>query len=124
MDNDPFANLPPSASQIAADAKATLDKANAAAAAYLAELQAKDAANGVAANVHQMPSEYAPGEGPRDPKASVAAPGSEQLQNALDGSFKPAINANGTFRKSTLPVSHKVDFAQKIRDAQKYHGSH
>lgn len=102
-----------------------LARAEAQAAALLAELEAKDAANDVAAGLpkYEMPSPYAPGEGPRDPRKSVAAPGGQvQLNDALNSMFKPADP--DTIRKPTNTSTHTVNFAQKIRDAQKYHGSH
>lgn len=98
-----------------------LDRANREAEALLAELEAKDAANDVAATVYKMPPEYAPGERPRLPSDSVAKPGSEQLGDALNSSFRP-VNMD-TIGKSTLPSSVTVDFAQKIRDARKPRGT-
>src|SRR6202012_993811 len=73
-------------------AKSALAKAQDAAEALLADLEAQDAVNATAASVprskYQMPSAYAPGQGPRDPSASVAAPAS-QLHDALESSFRP-----------------------------------
>jgi hypothetical protein len=105
-----------------AQAKAAMAKAQDAAEALLADLEAQDAVNATAASVpaskYQMPSEYAPG----DPRASVAAPsGGDQLHNALEGSFRPVNMSN--LKETTLPSSKTVDFAQKIRDANKY-GKH
>jgi hypothetical protein len=100
-----------------AQAKADLIKAQDAAEALLADLEAQDAVNATAATVpkYQMPSEYAPG----DPRGGVAAPsGSDQLHNALESSFRP-VNIDN-IKQTTLPSSQTVDFAQKIRDANKY----
>lgn len=104
-------------------AKAEMARAQNAAEALLAELDAKDAVNATAASLpepkYKMPSEFAPG----DPRASVAAPsGGDQLHNALEGSFRPVNMDN--IKQTTLPSSHTVDFAQKIRDARKPNGSH
>ena len=101
-------------------AKAAMAKAQDAAEALLADLEAQDAVNATAASVpkpkYEMPSRYAPGEGPRDPSSSVAAPAS-QLHDALESSFRPVNMDN--IKQTTLPSSHTVDFAQKIRDANK-----
>lgn len=106
-----------------ASAKADMLKAQDAAEALLADLEAQDAVNATAASVpapkYTMPSAYAPG----DPRASVAAPsGSDQLHNALESSFKPVNMDN--ISHTTLPSSKTVDFAQKIRDARKPYGNH
>lgn len=102
-------------------AKADMVKAQSAAEALLADLEAQDAVNATAASVpeskYKMPSAYAPGEGPRDPSSSVAAPAS-QLHNALESSFRPVNMDN--ISQTTLPSSKTVDFAQKIRDANKH----
>lgn len=131
---DPFANLSPSAVQTEADAQARINHAEADAAALLAELQAKDAANATAASVdngkpkYKMPSKYAPGESPaeRDPVQSIAntTPSAQRIttEQAADLMFKPAFDANP--KETTLPMSHTVDFAAKIKAAQKYHGNH
>jgi len=100
-------------------AKADMAKAQDAAQALLADLESQDAVNAVAASVaepkYKMPSAYAPG----DPRAGVAAPsGGEQLHNALDSSFRPVNMDN--IKQNTLPSSKTVDFAQKIRDANKH----
>lgn len=99
-----------------AQAKLDLAAAEADAKALLAELEAADA---VAPKSYKMPPRYAPGEEP-DPVAGVAQPEGYQAQlyNALDGNFKPATPE--TITQSTLASSHTVDFAQKIRDANKY----
>jgi len=111
------------AAQAQAQAMADLQHAEAQAAALLAELEAKDAANAVAATVqpHRMPSPYAPGDEP-DPVKGVASPGAQQLHDALDSSFRPVDLAR--VKETTLASSHTIDFAQKIRDAQKFKGSH
>lgn len=106
-----------------ANAKADMIKAQNAAEALLSDLEAQDAVNAAAATVpgskYKMPSAYAPG----DPRGSVAAPsGSDQLHSALESSFKP-VNM-GNISQTTLPSSKTVDFAQKIKDAHKPHGSH
>jgi hypothetical protein len=107
------------AAQAATEAALALQRAEAEAAALLAELNAKDNANAVASTVHKMPSPYAPGEEPpRDPVKSLAALYSQGQDWANDQSFRPA------FGETTLPVSHTVDFAQKIKDAQKPRGNH
>jgi hypothetical protein len=94
-----------------AQANADLQHAEAQAAALLAELEAKDAANATAASVV------------RDPVKSVAAStGADDLADALNSSFKP-VNLKD-MGKTTLASSHTVDFAQKIKDAQKFHGNH
>lgn len=102
-------------------AKAAMAKATDAAEALLADLEAQDAVNATAASVpeskYKMPSPYAPGEGPRDPSSSVAAPGGSQLHDALESSFRPVNKDN--IKQTTLPSSHTVDFAQKVRDANK-----
>lgn len=103
-----------------AEAQADLAVAEKQAAALLAELEAKDSANAVAATVqHKMPSPYAPGENP-DPVKGVGQPEgwNNDLYNALDGNFKPVDLDN--MRNPTNTSSHQVDFAQKIRDANKY----
>lgn len=128
---DPFASMAPSAAQEQADAQAALNAAENDAAALLAELEAKDAANATAATVHnvkyQMPSKYAPGEDPaeRDPVQSVqnTMPRRISAQEAAEKMFKP-VGDTAKIRDTTLPMTHKVDFAQKIRDAQKFKGSH
>lgn len=98
-------------------AKADMAKATNAAEALLADLEAQDQVNTVAASVpeskYKMPSPYAPG----DPRASVAAPGGSQLHDALEGSFRPVNKEN--ISQVTLPSSKTVDFAQKVRDANK-----
>lgn len=113
-----------SAATAKARADADLARAEREAAALLAELQAKDAANATAASVHQLPAPYAPGERPPDPTPDpvkgVAQPQGmqEQLMNAMDGNFKP-VNLDD-MRQPTNTSSHMVDFAQKIRDANKF----
>lgn len=102
-------------------AQADLAKAEREAAALLAELQAKDTANAAAASVHKMPAQYAPGETPpADPVKGVGEPEGyhNDLWNALDGNFKPVDHTN--IKQPTNAASHTVDFAQKIRDANKY----
>jgi len=103
-------------------AQADLARAEREAAALLAQLEAKDSANAVAASVqpHKMPSPHAPGEAPRNPVDSVGKPEGwdDQLLSALDGNFKPATL--DSMRVPTNTSSHTVDFAQKIRDANKY----
>ena len=100
-----------------AKAQAKLDLANAEAEAkeLLSELEASDAAK---PKVYKMPSPYAPGDEP-DPVKGVAQPEGyqDQLFNALDGNFKPATPE--TIKQSTLASSHTVNFAQKIREANK-----
>lgn len=104
-----------------AQAQADLAKAEREAAALLAELEAKDAANSVASGVqpHKMPSPYAPGETP-DPVKGVGEPEGYKngLWNALDGNFKPVNLEN--LKTPTNTSSATIDFAQKIRDANKY----
>jgi hypothetical protein len=112
--NNPIADLLAKKEQ----AKADLATANSAAEALLADLEAKDAVNStagsVAAPAHQMPSPYAPG----DPRNGVAAPSpADQLHDALESSFRPVNMKN--LKENTLPSSKTVDFAQKIRDANK-----
>lgn len=105
----------------AMQAKLDLQRAEDEAKALLAELEAKDRANAVAQGVagHKMPSPYAPGEEPRDPVKGVAGPeGMQQLHDALDSSFRPVDLSK--MKETTLASSHTVDFAQKIRDANKY----
>lgn len=104
-------------------AKADMVKATSAAEALLADLEAQDAVNATAGTLpepkYKMPSQYPPG----DPRGSVAAPsGGDQLKSALEGSFRPVDFDN--VKQTTLPSSHTVDFAQKIRDAHKPHGNH
>jgi hypothetical protein len=105
-----------------AQAKAEMAKATSAAEALLADLEAQDAVNATANTVpeskYKMPSAYAPG----DPRAGVAPSGGDQLKDALENSFKPVNMSN--LSQTTLPSSKVVDFAQKIRDAHKPHGSH
>ena len=108
-------------SQQHSQAQADLQHAEAQAAALLAELQAKDAANATAASVHKMPSPYAPGAEP-DPVKGVAPSAHEQVMSALESSFKPVDLSK--MKETTLASSRTVDFAQKIRDAQKFGGSH
>jgi hypothetical protein len=110
--------------QAHSQAQANLQHAEAQAAALLAELEAKDAANSVASTVqpHRMPSQYAPGESP-DPVAGVAASsGFDQFTDALDGSFKPVDFSK--IRQTTLASSHTADLSQKLRTALRPNGSH
>jgi hypothetical protein len=104
MSNDPFADL---------------HRAETDAAALRAVLEAKDAANSVAAGVqpHKMPPQHAPGD---DPVKGVGEPAgwNNDLWNALDGNFKPATPE--TIHTPTNTSSTTVNFAQKIRDANKY----
>lgn len=99
-----------------AAAKLALDQANADAAKLLAELEAANPG-------HKMPSPYAPGEAPPPPADPVKGVGQPEgwnndLWNALDGNFKPVNFEN--LKTPTNTSSHTVDFAQKIRDANKY----
>lgn len=99
------------------DAQAALAKAEADAAALLADLEAKDHAD--AAVSHTLPSPYAPGERP-DPVKGVGEPEGykNDLWNALDGNFKPVDLES--MKQPTNKASVTIDFAQKIRDANKY----
>lgn len=117
---DPFENMAPSPKQ---EAQAELARAEADAAALLADLEAKDPTPPAAAT-NKMPSPYAPGEAPaeRDPVESIARTQRISAQDAAEAMFKP-VNAEN-IKDSTLPMSHRVDFAQKIRDAQKFGGRH
>ena len=110
------------AAQAHVNAQADLQAAEAAAAALLADLSAKDVANGTATvqpRLPSLPSRYAPGDAP-DPVKGVAAPGGG-LPEAL-GSFH-AVDFE-TLRKPTNTESHKIDFAAKIKAAQKPYGNH
>jgi hypothetical protein len=105
------------------DPLADLKREEDAAAALLAELEAKDRANATASTVskqHQMPSPHAPGEAPADPVKGVGEPEgwNNDLWNALDGNFKPVDF--DSVKTPTNTSSHTVNFAQKIRDANKY----
>lgn len=108
------------AAEASADAMVDLARAEAEAEALLKELETEDVANGKApASKYAMKSQYAPGEDPaeRDPVKSL----------------KPALTLGGmdpddprfstAFKESTLAGSHTVDFAQKIREAQKPYGN-
>jgi len=107
------------AAQAQADAAAALARAEAEAAALLADLEAKDH-SAPPKVTHALPSPYAPGELPPDPVKGVGEPEGykNQLYNALDGNFKP-VNLDD-MRIPTNTASVTVDFAQKIRDANKY----
>lgn len=109
-------------SQAQANAQAALQAANDAAAALLSELESKDPEPRPKSAPKTMPSPYAPGEGPRNPVDSVARPSAQSAwQDVIDSSFKPVdLDA---LRKPTNTSSHTVDFAQKIRDAQKQRGT-
>jgi len=107
------------AAQAQADAAAALARAEAEAAALLADLEAKDH-SAPPKVTHALPSPYAPGELPPDPVKGVGEPEGykNQLYNALEGNFKP-VNLDD-MRIPTNTASVTVDFAQKIRDANKY----
>jgi hypothetical protein len=115
--NNPLADLLAKKEQ----AKAEVAKATSAAEALLADLEAQDAVNAAASTVdtkHRLPSAYAPG----DPRNGVAPSGGDQLHDALESSFRPVNKDN--ISQTTLPSSHTVDFAQKIRDARRPYGNH
>lgn len=91
------------------------------AAKLLAELEANDAAEGK--NKYQLPSPYAPGEGP-DPVGHVARPTAEEVAENM---FRP-VDPN-QMQHSTLPDAgvgdpHKIDWTQKIREARNPYGRH
>ena len=103
-----------------AQAKLDLAAAEADAQLLLDELNAADASEGGKYKTYRLPSPYAPGEGPADPVKGVAQPAgyNDSLYNAMDGNFKPVDLTN--LKDSTLQSSHTVDFAQKIKDANKH----
>lgn len=114
------------AAQSQAQAQADLAAANAAAEALLADLQAKDAVNTVADTVpkYKMPSPYAPGEEPNPVKgvAPSTVDGIGQLNDALGSTFKP-VNLDD-IAKPTNTASATINFAEKIKAAQKFYGNH
>lgn len=120
---DPFENLAPSAAQEEADAKAALVSAEAEAAALLADLEAADPAI-PPAKKYKLPSPYAPGEGPRDPVQSIQNTMTQRIsaQEAAEKLFKPVDPDH--MKQNTLPMTHTVDFAAKIKAARKDYGSH
>lgn len=112
------------AAQAAANAQADLARAEAEAQQLLNELEAKDPAP---RKQYQMPSQYAPGEGPADPVKGVApATTSGQVADLLGqgGNWKPTFNESTLPKTDIPPTSGHIDFAQKIRDARKPNGSH
>lgn len=121
MRMDPFEGMAPSLAQQQADAQAALNAAEADAAALLAELDATDAAKPDLSK-YQMPPRRAPGE-PTDPVKSVAAPSRISAQAAAELMFKP-VGDTAKIRDTTLPMTHTVDFAAKIKAARKDYGSH
>lgn len=105
--------------RINAQAHADLAAAEADAESLLADLNATSPSS-----KYKMPSRYAPGEGPRDPRDSVAAPG-----NGYDTLFDNG-NFSGNWTESTLPktdipaTSGHIDFKKKIDDARQPYGNH
>lgn len=105
-----------------AQAAADLAAAEADAALLLAELGESVPAAG---SRYKMPSMYGPGEGPRDPAASVAPSSSDAFSDIFgDHGFNP------NWRESSLPdvtqgvpSSGNVNFAQKVKDAQAPRGN-
>lgn len=97
-------------------AKEALAKAEAEAKALLSQLEANEAPKG---KTYTLPSPFPPGEEP-DPVKGVAQPEgyNNDLFNALDGNFKPANLDDMHIPTNT--ASHSVDFAQKIREANKH----
>jgi hypothetical protein len=111
-----------SAAQAAANAQADLARAEAQAQALLNELEASDPAP---RKKYNLPSPYAPGEGPPDPVKGVAQPDSfSDVLGVGGGNWKPSFNESTLPKTDIPPNSGHIDFAQKVKDARKPHGSH
>lgn len=107
--------------RVKAQAHADLAAAEADAEALLADL------NGAGGNSkYKMPSKYGPGEGPRDPRNSVASPGGSSPADL----FGDGQGFSGNWKESTLPkgdipsTSGHIDFKKKIDDARQPYGNH
>lgn len=107
----PDSEAPKSAAVLKAEADVALAKATADAAALLAELDAASPS----ASKYQMPSQYAPGESPRDPVQSIKnTMGTPDMSGFGDDDPR--------WSGKELPMSVTVDFASKIKNANKQNG--